>query len=179
MKEPQSSSDKKAISRRQFLGLAAAGVGGIVAILLGLPLVSSMVTPVLNKKKTESEWVELGEITDFEKDRPVLARWTTRQKNAWVIETTDRVAWVYTKDGQNFTVWNPRCTHLGCAVYYDEQKHTFNSPCHGGIFTIPDGKVIAGPPPRDLDTLPVKTESGKLYTVYKDFKLGVPGKVEL
>jgi Rieske Fe-S protein len=37
--------------------------------------------------------------------------------------------------------------------------------------------VLGGPPPRPLDTLPVKVEDGVLYAEYQDFRLGVPDKV--
>lgn len=94
-------------------------------------------------------------------------------------QTAYMVAWVYTPDGQDFTVWNAKCTHLGCITYYDDKNNTINFPCHAGVFSLPEGKVAAGPPPRALDALPVKVEGGKVYTIYKDFRLGVTDKVEL
>jgi cytochrome b6-f complex iron-sulfur subunit len=39
------------------------------------------------------------------------------------------------------------CTHLGCLVAITEAG--FQCPCHGSVFTR-DGKVIAGPAPRNL-----------------------------
>lgn len=151
----------------------------MIALLLGVPLIGSLVSPVFVKKKADSEWVEIGETRNFPVDRPTMVTWSMLGKDGWVVENVQRACWVYTPDGESFTVWNPRCTHLGCAVYYDEQKHTLNSPCHGGVFAMPDGRVTAGPPPRPLDTLPVKVEGGKLFTVYKDFKLGIPAKIEI
>ncbi len=38
----------------------------------------------------------------------------------------------------------PRCTHLGCALKYNKEEHTWDCACHGSRFTE-GGKVINGP----------------------------------
>ena len=38
----------------------------------------------------------------------------------------------------------PRCPHMGCALKYDPQEHTWDCPCHGSRFTE-DGRVLDGP----------------------------------
>ena len=43
-----------------------------------------------------------------------------------------------------------RCTHLGCAVPFDQGSGQFVCPCHGSEFT-PDGDVLNPPAPRPLD----------------------------
>ncbi len=40
------------------------------------------------------------------------------------------------------------------------------------------GKVIGGPAPRPLDTLPYKIENGELYVQWKLYKAGIPQKLE-
>ncbi len=85
--------------------------------------------------------------------------------------------WIYTEDGEHFTVYNGRCTHLGCNYALDQEKKVFRCPCHTGFFDLKSGAVLGGPPPRPLDTLPVKVEDGVLYAAYEDFRLGLPDKV--
>ena len=61
------------------------------------------------------------------------------------------------------------CSHLGCIVPWDATQNRFVCPCHAGVFA-PDGARISGPPPRGLDALPTKIESGKLYVRYQYFR---------
>ena len=38
----------------------------------------------------------------------------------------------------------PRCPHMGCALRYNRQEHTWDCPCHGSRFTE-EGKVLDNP----------------------------------
>lgn len=65
--------------------------------------------------------------------------------------------------GGTLAAFSAVCTHLGCVVQWQKEKEEFLCPCHGGRFSAA-GAVIAGPPPRPLDKLPVK-ETGGTITV--------------
>lgn len=43
----------------------------------------------------------------------------------------------------------PRCTHLGCALHYNKQEHTWDCACHGSRFSE-DGHVIDNPAMREI-----------------------------
>lgn len=43
----------------------------------------------------------------------------------------------------------PRCPHLGCALKYNKNEHTWDCPCHGSRFQE-DGKLIENPATDDL-----------------------------
>lgn len=43
----------------------------------------------------------------------------------------------------------PRCTHLGCALKYNKQEHSWDCPCHGSRFSD-NGKVINNPAKKNL-----------------------------
>lgn len=53
------------------------------------------------------------------------------------------------------TTWNlltptvPRCPHLGCALKYNPQEHSWDCPCHGSRFTE-DKKLIDNPANKDM-----------------------------
>ncbi len=58
------------------------------------------------------------------------------------------------------------CTHLGCIVAWDGDSRLIRCPCHGGVFA-PDGRNIAGPPPRPLPHFPLAVVNGMLVTPSK------------
>jgi cytochrome b6-f complex iron-sulfur subunit len=54
-----------------------------------------------------------------------------------------------------------KCTHLGCAVPWDQAQGQFVCPCHGSAFEA-DGQVLNPPAPRPLDRFPVTIENGEV-----------------
>ncbi|NJN98086.1 MAG: ubiquinol-cytochrome c reductase iron-sulfur subunit [Anaerolineales bacterium] len=52
-----------------------------------------------------------------------------------------------------------KCTHLGCAVPWDQPKGEFLCPCHASAFDA-RGEVLNPPAPRALDLFPVIIEDG-------------------
>ena len=46
------------------------------------------------------------------------------------------------------TPTKPRCTHLGCALKWNSDEHTWDCPCHGSRFTE-EGKIINEPAQKD------------------------------
>lgn len=67
---------------------------------------------------------------------------------------------VRTEDGL-LALWQ-RCTHLGCAVPWEEEQGQFHCPCHGSVFNQL-GEVAGGPAPRPLDIFPVTVRQGEVW----------------
>ena len=61
------------------------------------------------------------------------------------------------EDG-SFLAMSRTCTHLGCSVPWDEERHKFICPCHGSTFNL-TGEVLTAPAPRPLDTFPLRIEN--------------------
>jgi len=59
------------------------------------------------------------------------------------------------------------CTHLGCSVHWQPEKMEFYCPCHQGRFDK-NGNVIAGPPPRPLDSYRVELEGDNVFIYFLD-----------
>jgi Rieske Fe-S protein len=49
-----------------------------------------------------------------------------------------------------YAAYSQVCTHLSCTVFFSAATRRLECPCHQGSFSIADGSVIAGPPPRPL-----------------------------
>lgn len=49
-----------------------------------------------------------------------------------------------------FAAFSQKCTHLSCAVYYAAEHDRLECPCHEGYFSVENGRVLQGPPPRPL-----------------------------
>jgi glycine/D-amino acid oxidase-like deaminating enzyme/nitrite reductase/ring-hydroxylating ferredoxin subunit len=66
---------------------------------------------------------------------------------------------IVTVDGERTAAWrdeegntrlmSPVCTHAGCIVQWNLAERTWDCPCHGGRYHA-DGRVLCGPPAKDL-----------------------------
>lgn len=65
-------------------------------------------------------------------------------------------------DESKYVAYSQKCTHLSCAVIYSAKKKMLECPCHSGYFSIEDGHVIQGPPPRPLPKVELEMSDGKL-----------------
>lgn len=162
--------------RRFFLKAAATVAAAVAALLAGIPALRAFVSPVFGRRRPQT-WVRLGEAALFDIETPVKVDFVETVSDAWIESRVLRSVWVYTEDGEHFTAYNARCTHLGCSFGFDKEQKMFRCPCHMGAFDLKTGAVLTGPPPRSLDKLEVKIERGVLYAAYQNFRLGVPGKI--
>ena len=53
------------------------------------------------------------------------------------------------------TPTKPRCPHLGCALKWNRQEHSWDCPCHGSRFDE-EGQLLDGPATGDLKKQPPK-----------------------
>jgi cytochrome b6-f complex iron-sulfur subunit len=67
---------------------------------------------------------------------------------------------IHTPDG--YTALSAICTHLGCIVFWNEQREVITCPCHEAYFSI-NGAVISGPPTAPLEEYRVQVEGDKIY----------------
>ena len=163
-------------ARRAFLKLATAAGGLISLALVGLPSLRAFLSPAF-KREQKTRWIKLGEVDQIETGVPIRFDFSESTRDAWIESRVLRGVWIYTEDGQSFTVYNGHCTHLACGYGFEKERGVFFCPCHHGVFDLKTGKVLDGPPPRGLDTLETKVEAGVLYAAYRDFRAGVPDKI--
>ncbi|HEY6128637.1 MAG TPA: ubiquinol-cytochrome c reductase iron-sulfur subunit [Candidatus Acidoferrum sp.] len=66
---------------------------------------------------------------------------------------------------EEYVAYSQKCTHLSCAVYYSSQNDRLECPCHQGFFSVKDGSVLQGPPPRPLPQIKLQREGTKLVAI--------------
>ena len=146
-------------SRRSFLKSATGIVGAGVVVSLGVILGTAAVGPTLGN--LPSQWVDAGKESDFPVGKIVSVTLHYSRTQAFHKESKQFPVLIRRDSEQDFVCFSSVCTHLGCAVTWDELSNRFRCACHGGAFDR-DGKVIAGPPPSPLPRLPWKLENGIL-----------------
>lgn len=164
-------------SRRRFLRWATAGGVLIWTGVAGIPALRALLYPATHRNPVKGLWVKLGPLVSFNTTAPTQVNFAEPENDAWIQSTELKDVWIYTDDDENFRVYNGRCTHLGCRYAFDASRGVFHCPCHGGMYDVKTGAVLAGPPPRPLDTLQHRVEGGVLSADYMDFRVGVPEKV--
>jgi Rieske Fe-S protein len=68
-------------------------------------------------------------------------------------------------DEVTYAAYSQKCTHLSCAVYYSQQSHDLVCPCHDGHFSVRDGSVLQGPPPRPLPAVKLERRGDQLVAI--------------
>ncbi|MCK4776833.1 MAG: Rieske (2Fe-2S) protein, partial [Actinomycetia bacterium] len=98
--------------------------------------------------KIKLGWLTVGSLSELKERKPILIEYGE-----------DRVFLV--KINENVLALNASCPHLGCLLVWSNDENRFKCPCHAGFFEI-DGKLIGGPPPRDMDRFEVKIEKTEI-----------------
>ena len=133
------------LSRRDFLKIAWAFFGGVVAVET-----AGVFLAYLQPRLAEGEFgsvITAGLVDDFP------ANSVTHIPNG-------RFYIVRIGDGEFLAVYH-RCTHLGCTVPWDATAQKFVCPCHNSQFDQ-QGTVQNPPAPRPLDLFALTIENGEV-----------------
>jgi menaquinol-cytochrome c reductase iron-sulfur subunit len=147
------------LSRRNLLLKVGAGLNGIAAVLMGVPILGFALSSFA--RKSPQSWISLGPLERFPQGETRLAVYRNPVSKPWDGETAEVPCWVRRIDPATFQVFAINCTHLGCPVRWFQESRLFMCPCHGGAF-YEDGSHASGPPPRGLYEYQHKVESGEL-----------------
>jgi menaquinol-cytochrome c reductase iron-sulfur subunit len=161
-------------ARRTFLKVLTGIITFIISLILGIPFIGSLI--VSRFKTGKKVWNRVGDVNSLPVGQPVRLNFFVRTTDAYRNETTLQSVWALKHSESVVTVYSPICTHLGCYYKWDAGTGHFECPCHESVFSA-DGKVLGGPAPRPLDTLPVKIDKGVLFVVWERFEVGISEKV--
>ena len=65
----------------------------------------------------------------------------------------------------SYVAYSQKCTHLSCAVYPSDDGRRLECPCHEGCFSVDDGRVLQGPPPRPLPRIALERRGDDVWAV--------------
>lgn len=144
-RSPQQEPEANDMPRRDFLKLAWGAAGALTVLGSGAMALSFFAPKVVEGKfggvftcGAVDEFPP-GSVTPFTEGRFYLVR---------------------LEDG-GFLALYRRCTHLGCAVPWEQAQGMFVCPCHASAFEM-DGAVINPPAPRALDRFQVTIQDGSV-----------------
>jgi Rieske Fe-S protein len=165
------------VTRRDLFVKIGMFLNGIVAVILGVPIVRYLMSPVAHGRKGGYDrWVALGNVQQFPAGQTRLATYRDPIVNPTDGDTADIACWVRNVDGQNFQVFAINCAHLGCPVRWFPQSSLFMCPCHGGVY-YQDGSRASGPPERGLFQYHYRIDDGKL--LIRAGEMPTPGQASI
>lgn len=198
------------VKRRTFFTNFTHAIGALVALPFVFPVLRYLMKPMYqpfdntwlkigsaNKIKTEDVGVQFK----FKKKvKEAFMPEAEIDKNVWVLkaspavleqvykgkdqvfhDSTGREVWV-NKPSVPYIAYSGKCPHLGCGYKWRAHKvlgQVFLCPCHLSIYDA-SGKVLDGPAPRPLDTLPIRVSaSGDIEIIDMEFKAGKKEQVRI
>jgi menaquinol-cytochrome c reductase iron-sulfur subunit len=162
-----------AVTRKKFLKTASSSIVIITTGLLSIPFISAIINP--NQKKITHSFSKATNLESIQENKPVNIPILTSSRDAYLHETVMHNIWIVRKSNDNITAFSPICPHLGCSYNWNSSTKQFKCPCHGSVFNI-NGKLLSGPAPRGLDTLPIKIKDDVIYVAWETFRVGVTKK---
>ncbi len=133
------------IDRRKFLGLCLTG--------LAMAAVGAVTYPIFKYLSPQP--------TGGEKGRVTIPRAQVGAGQAHFFQFQGHPAVVLQRAPGVFVAFSAICTHLGCIIQWLPEKGEFLCPCHAGRYAS-DGKVLGGPPPKPLRTIPIALSGDNL-----------------
>ena len=150
------------VSRRDFIKGTAAVIGGLIGALIGIPSLAFLLSPAVKSDADNDAMIALGPLENYPIGVPTRFDFTQTKVNGWERTATNYGLYVVRKNENEVRVFSDVWTHLGCRVTWHPDQEHYISLCHDGHFDIL-GDVVSGPPPRPLDELVTKVESGELF----------------
>ena len=147
------------VTRRRFLSRLSIGLSALAAAVVGVPIVSYLLSPLINP--APDVWRAVGSVDQFKIGETVQVAIDDPSPLAWAGQTARTAAWLRRESASEFIAFTVNCTHLGCPVNWRPDSELFLCPCHGGVYYA-DGTVAGGPPPRQLFRYDVRIRNGNV-----------------
>jgi Rieske Fe-S protein len=148
--------DERYVTRRQFAKFLTLTSLGMFVGQLWIVLKSWV-------QKTDRAYPTqvVARLSDLPVGSVKLFRYPTAQEPCILVRNSE----------EEWAAYSQKCTHLSCAVYYTHEQRRLECPCHEGYFSVKDGRVLQGPPPRPLPRVLLERHGDELVAVGMAFHL--------
>jgi cytochrome b6-f complex iron-sulfur subunit len=137
------------LSRRGFFKYALLGFSGLATAFGVLTPIIAYLWPPQKSSAASGERVAVATTADLPQGQGAV--YSVNNKPVIVIHAPD-----------GYKALSATCTHLGCIVFWNEQRQVIACPCHEAYFGT-NGAVISGPPPTPLEVYRVQVEGDQIY----------------
>ena len=145
--------------RRTVLVRFIQGIHALMGATLAFVVGGAVVAPGFARR--HSAWLPAAALSDLEEGMPTqIALQVPRNDGA--IEVIDRRLVYLVRSGNAVRALDSTCTHLGCRTRFNADTRRIECPCHGGMYDAA-GRVIGGPPPSPLQSMPARVEDGRVF----------------
>jgi menaquinol-cytochrome c reductase iron-sulfur subunit len=159
MKPSKTKNSSAKMSRRGFFEKLIFILAGLMASIVGLPMIGFIFKPLY--KALPPVWRAVGKVDSFTIGETVAVTFLQASPLPWAGVTAKTAAWLKRESADSFTAFSVSCTHLGCPVRWRSEARLFMCPCHGGVY-YEDGTVAAGPPPLPLARYPTRVNQDQV-----------------
>lgn len=136
-------------SRRGLLQIGMGGIAAAYVAALGYPVYRYLATPAVRSRLQGA----VSSVAIPQKNLPATGA-------ATMFLFGSRPAMLIRHADDTWAAFDAVCTHLGCTVSYEPQNQRIFCPCHGGVYDMKTGDVVAGPPPKALTKFRVEVKDG-------------------
>lgn len=142
--------DDDYVSRREFFRFLTVASGGLA---VGSGIVAGWT--ILSRSKRAFEPMRIARIGDIAVGQSLAFAYPRAE---------DMCLLIHAAPGK-FVAFSRRCTHLSCPVEYQPEQSRIYCPCHNGAFSLADGHVLQGPPPRPLPRIELDVRGDDIYAI--------------
>ena len=147
------------MQRRTFVVRVIQSIHAVIGATLAFVVGGAVVAPSFTRR--QSTWLPAAELAGLEEGMPkAVALRIARADGA--TDVIDRRVVYLVRHGNDVRALDSTCTHLGCRTRFNADSKRIECPCHGGMYDA-TGKVVGGPPPSPLQTLPTRVQDDRVF----------------
>ncbi len=145
-------------TRRTFFKRAIFTVGALITTIAGGSLAAFFIGAVGIRRP--GQWTKLCRLDELNSIEPTLFRISRRVEEPREYEEIQGVFAILTDQGAR--AFYNTCSHMHCSVRWLAWRQQITCPCHGGFYDR-WGRLIGGPPPFDLKTVPAEIRGEEVW----------------